>query len=381
MSFYENITLRRDFDQLAGDGAYVPLPDDWVLGMSDIVGSTQHIAAGGYKAVNTVGAAVISAQINMAKELQFPYVFGGDGAAFAMPPEYKNEAEQTLANVVHWAGEEFAMQLRAAMVPIREIRAAGEDVKVARYQVSEDVDYAMFTGGGVAWADGQMKAGNFSVSNEGERGQPDLSGLSCRWSPMDAQNGKILSVLVLPAPGANKRNVEQIYQDVIALGDALEDGGHPASKNSLKFKWPSDGGDIEAHSMGQSIPLFLRKLFVLGFTLYGSIVMNTGLRIGGFDPAHYTDILRQNLDFRKFDDGLKMTIDCDEKNRASLEHLLEAAADNGIITYGISEQDQAIMTCIVPSFTRDDHIHFVDGAAGGYAFAASKLKGKSNHAT
>ena len=29
------------------------------------------------------------------------------------------------------------------------------------------------------------------------------------------------------------------------------------------------------------------------------------------------------------------------------------------------------MTCFVPSPTRSDHVHFVDGAAGGYAAAAA----------
>ena len=37
-------------------------------------------------------------------------------------------------------------------------------------------------------------------------------------------------------------------------------------------------------------------------------------------------------------------------------------------------EDQAIMTCIVPSITSDDHVHFIDGAAGGYTKAASKIK-------
>jgi hypothetical protein len=32
------------------------------------------------------------------------------------------------------------------------------------------------------------------------------------------------------------------------------------------------------------------------------------------------------------------------------------------------------MTCFVPSPTRRDHIHFVDGAMGGYAAAARSLK-------
>lgn len=32
------------------------------------------------------------------------------------------------------------------------------------------------------------------------------------------------------------------------------------------------------------------------------------------------------------------------------------------------------MTCIVPSPLSRDHMHFVDGADGGYAAAASRLK-------
>ena len=32
------------------------------------------------------------------------------------------------------------------------------------------------------------------------------------------------------------------------------------------------------------------------------------------------------------------------------------------------------MTCIVPSHSERDHVHFVDGAAGGYAMAAAMLK-------
>ncbi len=34
------------------------------------------------------------------------------------------------------------------------------------------------------------------------------------------------------------------------------------------------------------------------------------------------------------------------------------------------------MTCIVPSPFTDDHIHFLDGAGGGYALAAKSLKEK-----
>jgi len=32
------------------------------------------------------------------------------------------------------------------------------------------------------------------------------------------------------------------------------------------------------------------------------------------------------------------------------------------------------MTCIVPSIADSSHVHFVDGASGGYALAAKRLK-------
>ena len=37
-------------------------------------------------------------------------------------------------------------------------------------------------------------------------------------------------------------------------------------------------------------------------------------------------------------------------------------------------QSAALMTCIVPSIADDHHVHFVDGARGGYASAARRLK-------
>jgi hypothetical protein len=33
-----------------------------------------------------------------------------------------------------------------------------------------------------------------------------------------------------------------------------------------------------------------------------------------------------------------------------------------------------MMTCFTPSVMRADHVHFIDGARGGYASAATALK-------
>jgi hypothetical protein len=44
------------------------------------------------------------------------------------------------------------------------------------------------------------------------------------------------------------------------------------------------------------------------------------------------------------------------------------------VRYGLHRQDAAMMTCFTPSVMRSDHVHFIDGARGGYASAATALK-------
>ena len=84
LNFYQTIDVLSDFERLASSDVYTPLPEDWVVGAADIVGSIQAIHQGRYKVVNTVGAAVISAQINTLKGFEFPFAFGGDAVATAL---------------------------------------------------------------------------------------------------------------------------------------------------------------------------------------------------------------------------------------------------------------------------------------------------------
>ena len=46
----------------------------------------------------------------------------------------------------------------------------------------------------------------------------------------------------------------------------------------------------------------------------------------------------------------------------------------GAVRFGLHRQDAALMTCFVPSYSASDHVHFVDGARGGYASAAAAIK-------
>lgn len=374
--FYDALPRHAAFADMAHPQSYTALPDDWVVGTSDITGSTAAIAEGRYKVVNMIGAAVISAQMNAAKGRAFPFIFGGDGAAFAHPAAFTDEARAALAAVQVWAREEFDMELRVGLFSLGDIRAAGRDVSVARYQVSDGLDYAMFTGGGVLWAERQMKDGVQTVPAAPPGTQPDLTGLSCRWSHMKSRNGTILSLLVQPQAGVPDHVFEAVTQSVLDAVGHLHRDGHPAPEIGPGTGWPPPGATLEAHASRGTMPLQKRKRQVLFETAIAWVLLKTKIKLGGFDPAHYQRTVGANADFRKFDDGLKMTLDCDAETVTRLETLLSVAEAAGTVSYGMHTQDEAMMTCIVPSIMDDNHVHFIDGASGGYTQAATAIKAR-----
>ncbi len=83
--FYASIPVFDSFGGLMEPALYKPLPDDWTIGIADIVQSTKAIRENRYRSVNMAGAAVIAALKNSLDGSDIPYVFGGDGASFAVP--------------------------------------------------------------------------------------------------------------------------------------------------------------------------------------------------------------------------------------------------------------------------------------------------------
>jgi hypothetical protein len=372
-NFYAAIPVFRRFGRLTEPSLYSPLPDDWMIGVADIVESTKAIAERRYKAVNMAGAAVIAAVTNALDGREFPFVFGGDGASFAVAPDDVGRAREALAATATWVSEDLALTMRVALVPIGAIRRQGFDVRVARYGPSANLSYAMFSGGGLGWAEAAMKRGEFAVAPAAPGTLPDLSGLSCRFEEMPSARGLILSVLVLPAAGADPAAFRGVIEEIIALVERSPEAGRPVPTDGPVLKWPPRGLDYEVRT-ARGGPRMMRWLNVLGRTLFVHAVFRFGIRIGGFVPAVYMRQLVENSDFRKYDDALRMIIDCTEELARELEQRLAAAASRGIVRYGLHRQDAAMMTCFTPSAIRPDHVHFIDGAHGGYASAATALK-------
>jgi Protein of unknown function (DUF3095) len=372
-TFYGSIPVFHGFSSLMDPALYSPLPNDWSIGVADIVESTKAIAEARYKAVNMAGASVIAAVTNALAGREFPFVFGGDGASFAVSPDDLERAREALAATATWVKEDLNLVMRVALVPVAAVRAQCFDVRVARFAPSPNLSYAMFSGGGIGWAETAMKRGEFAVPAAAPGAQPDLTGLSCRFEEIPSARGHILSVLVVPARGADPLAFRNLIEDVIALVERSPDAGRPVPPGGPPLRWPPAGVEFEARA-ARGGPLFKRRAAVLANTLFAYLIMRFGISVGGFVPKTYVQQVVENSDFRKYDDGLRMILDCTPELEAALTQRLATAASMGIVRYGLHRQDAAMMTCFTPSALRSDHVHFIDGARGGYASAATALK-------
>jgi hypothetical protein len=373
--FYAGLPVFSDFTQVTDDARFTPLPDGWVVGVADVVQSTKAIAENRYKAVNMAGAAVIVSITNALTGRDFPFVFGGDGASFAVSEQDAEAARRALAETATWVNEDLDLSMRIGMVSVEDIRARGQDVRIARYAPSDNISIAMFSGGGLAYADAAMKRGEIAVKPGEPGAHPDLSGLSCRYELIPAQRGLVLSLVVTPGPRATPEKFRAVVEAITRIVEQTPDASRPLPGQELKMKWPPAGYDLEARASrrpGESIGA--RKAKVLVKTLLYFIVMRFKLRVGRFIPEKYTRELIANSDFRKFDDSLRMVLDCTPELADEIEEYLKSAAADGVVRFGTHRQAAAMMTCFTPSPANPNHVHFIDGADGGYATAATAMK-------
>lgn len=370
---HPEIPILNRFEQVADRAGYVPLPDEWVIGIADVVDSTGAIAAGRYKSVNFAGAAVISAATN-AVGGQLPlFAFGGDGAHFVVRPDQADAASDALLRVSRWVGEQLDLKLRVGMVSIRQVRDAGFDVNAAYWQASPNVQYTLFSGGGLEWAEKELKAGNIAPAAKGVAGEPDLTGLSCQWGPVQSSQGQIISLIVKPAPDATPQRFEKATKQIIQVLEEAK-AVNPVPEAGPAVDWPSQSLSLQARvSKLRSVrPLAYAKTFVMTVFYWG--LFKLAIPVRGFLPDRYRAEIAANSDFQKFNDGLMMTMDCTPEAVTRLKAELDRAEADGTIRHGLHVQDEALITCVVPSAFDADHMHFIDGSGGGYAAAAKQMR-------
>jgi len=372
----DTVPVLGNFSEVFDSRRYAPVPDDWQVGVSDIVNSTKEIEKGRYKDVNVVGAAVISAVSN-ALDGDLPlFVFGGDGARLAVPPSNSEKVAEALSRVAMWAARDMNLNLRVGMTSVADIRSAGHEVLVTFWQPSDHVRYAMFSGGGLEFAEALLKRGEINLPPAEMNEEPDLSGLSCQWGSVESRHGKIVSLIIKPVESMPKPEFSEVAAELMAVIEEAV-APNPVPINGPEVKWPAGSLALQSRIAHKGLPIFARYAFTLVTASLSWVLFKTGIGFGGFKPALYRREIALNADFRKFDDGLVMTLDCSPGTIERIKDILDTAVHDKILRYGMHVQDRALLTCVAPSVTTSSHMHFVDGAGGGYVAAARQLRESS----
>lgn len=381
--FYAQLPLLKDFIEITQPHNFVDLPYNWHVVITDIVGSTQAIEAGRYKDINLLGACSIVAVLNVAKAIEIPFVFGGDGASILVPPALVSQTKQALLATQQAARARFGLDLRVGLVPVVDVLAAGYEIKVAKLQVSENYSQGIFTGGGLTYATDLVKQDRpnnpYQLQPSAELLQPDFSGLECRWQDIPSHRGEVLSLLVLAI--GSKREQHLTYQSVIQKIQAIFGADadlHPVFAGNLQLSFRDRNLLPEAKARATSDTWVHQQMYLLKEKLENALgysFMKFQTKLGDMDWGMYKQIVTAATDYRKFDDMLRMVIAGTADQREQLNHYLEAEHKAGKLVYGIHLSDRALMTCLV--FERNgQQVHFIDGADGGYAMAAKAMKAR-----
>ena len=385
--FYGNLSAVTDFGAIADLNSFQSVPGDWIVLVADVEGSTKAIEAGNYKTVNMVGAATITAVLNIRGETELPYVFGGDGATILIPENLLEPARLALLGVQRLSEQKFGLKLRVGAVPLGDIRQRGLDVLVCKYELSPRNFLAMFGGGGLALADSLIKdaatTDTYIFRSQGEIEFPDLEGLSCRWDPLVPQNGQMLTLMVQTRTSDPRVHQETLVAILGALRRILNDdprSAAPANPHSMRFRWPPRGLWLEAQTYARHGSTFMRYLGILIQSRIQYWCEKNDRKAGDYDAPEYRQELRANTDFRKFDDVLRMVLDVSDTQVAAIEDLLADAYKDGKIIFGTHLSNRALMTCLVFSLANSEHVHFIDGSDGGFAFAARAFKQRATQA-
>jgi len=387
-AFYGSIAPVDNFEKLARSASYVPLPGDWTVVAADVRNSTAALDAGRYKHVNTVGVSVIAAVRNVARPIDVPYVFGGDGAVLCVPGRFAEACRQALAGTIAMAEASFGLELRACVVPITWVREQGYDILVARHRVSAHYVQCALYGGGASHVERSLKHGGlpneFRVSADAAA-RADYGGLECRWSEIPSPHDETVAVIVdatgaSGTPSGEKAAALDVYSEVMQrirnIYGEPEDC-RPVAVDGLAVTLSRSVLDNElglrAWRRGAFGRLLARARLRLE-VLLGWVLLRLGVRTGATDWGAYRKDLVANTDFRKFDGSLRLVLSGTAEQRERLTVYFEGRHAAGELAYGVQVARSAVMTCLIEE-RQGAHFHFVDGAGGGYAAAALAMKG------
>ena len=360
-------------DLLMEEHLFYKIPVNWHVVITDVKNSTAAVQEGLHETINLVATGSIVAVLNIAYKanLTVPFFFGGDGATFIIPATILDAAMQALHLHRENTKTNFKLDLRVGHVPVAEIYEQEHVLNISKFRTAVLFDIPVLLGDGLMYAEKKIKGPDYKfaamvATNE----ELDLSGMQCRWDRIKPPENyfEVVSLLVIAREGVKQSMVFKKVMDNIDAIYGTPQTRTPISIGKLKLKatLAKIGMEMRAR-MGGFRPFYLLTNWIK--TLLGYFYFKTK------KGKVYLHNLVDMSDTLIIDGKINTVISGTAQQRELLEAALSKIEGDGEIFYGLHVSKESVMSCYVRNMN-DRHIHFVDGAGGGYTNAAGIIKQK-----
>lgn len=363
-------------DLLTEEHLFYKVPENWFVIVTDVKNSTLAVQNGLHETVNLVATGCIVATLNIAYKhnLNVPFFFGGDGATCIIPPSILQPVMQSL--LIHQENtlKNFELDLRVGFVPVENIYKKGFRLTISKFRSTSIFSIPVVLGDGLNYAEKVIKGEDHRLSViKSEEEDLNLDGMQCRWDRIAPPENydEVISLLVI---AANESEQGPAFQKVIHFLDEIygtPDKRQPISVNKLKLKATVTKLNLEMKVKFGHIR-FLYLLYNRFMSLFGWYYFQTR------EGRSYLSSMVDLADTLVIDGRINTVISGTSVQRAALVKALDELEKAGEIRYGLFVSKESVMSCYVPG-ADNAHIHFVDGAEGGYTKAAGVLKLKNRN--
>ena len=359
--------------ELLGDESrFVQMPADWHVVVTDIRNSTIALAAGRHEVVNLIATGSIIATLNLARKrnLYVPFFFGGDGATMLVPHMLLDPVVRALATHRENGLANFDLDLRVGSVAVADLLASRHDLKISRLHISAGFSIAVVLGSGLSEAEVIVKRNDQGVVDHAAPGDElDLEGMECRWDRVEPEtpSHEVVSLLVTAVQPQSQGPVfKQVIDHIDNIYGSTE-SRNPVSVSRLRLNGSKVALEMRTRLGRFSLPYLLRNWTIVQ---WGRLFFMRRAR-----GRYYLERLVELIDTIVIDGRVNTVVAGTSDQRRQLDERLSAMERDGLLTYGLFVSRESVMSCYVRD-RRDEHIHFVDGADGGYTMAARMWKSK-----
>jgi len=376
--FYKKLHKHNDglIALLSDEKSFTDIPEDWYVFVVDIEDSTEAVQNGYHEKVNLSATGSIVTVLNEIrkanKKIRIPYFFGGDGSTFIIPSKFQKKVLSLLENYRHHIKNKTSLILRVGCIEVSQIYDLNHQIKIAKLALTKRLTIPIVLGTGLQYAENVIKSSFVdSRKNQSEIKSVNLIGMECRWNEIKPkeEDNKVICLLVNCC--ADQIQID-IYKSIFEKIDHLFGSykkRNPISRSKLRL-------NLSINKIKEELKFKFSNYTVITLLTTWVITIFGNFYFRIFDEKiEYLRNIPLLTDTIMIDGAVHTVFSGTQKAIDEFTIFIDDLEKQGKIIYGLHITHASIMSCYVED-RNENHIHFIDGAEGGYTQASVMYKAK-----